>query len=127
MGGANIDGETFRAGWSVDAGATGSGGGARAPDEAGRELVKDLCVQRGFRRDVFVRGLRRVPRDPAVNALWVAAAAHGQGEVTLAAQAGLAKLPQPLIDAVRAALQDGPQTIAALRRCRGAAMSRRRN
>ncbi|MEO7854175.1 MAG: class I SAM-dependent methyltransferase, partial [Rubrivivax sp.] len=86
-----------------------------ASNEAARELVKDLCVQRAFRRDVFVRGLRRVPRDPAVDALWVASAAHGQGEVNLMAQAGLAKLPQPLIDAVRAALQDGPQTIAALR------------
>jgi SAM-dependent methyltransferase len=86
-----------------------------APDDAARELVKDLCVPRAFRRDVFVRGLRRVPRDPAVDALWVALAGHGQGEVTLAAQAGLAKLPQPLIDAVRAALQDGPKTIAALR------------
>jgi hypothetical protein len=59
--------------------------------------------------------LRRVPRDPAVDALWVASAAHGQGEVSLMAQAGLAKLPQPLIDAVRGALQEGPQTIAALR------------
>jgi SAM-dependent methyltransferase len=86
-----------------------------APDPLARELIKDLCVQRAFRRDVFVRGLRRVPRDPAVDALWVAAARHATGEVALVAQAGVAKLPQPLIDAVRAALRDGPKTIGALR------------
>ena len=86
-----------------------------APDEAARELLKDLCVQRAFRRDVFVRGLRRVPRDAAVDKLWVASTSHGQGEVSLVAQAGVAKLPQPLIHAVRRALQDGPRTIATLR------------
>jgi len=86
-----------------------------APDDAARELVKDLCVQRAFRRDVFVRGLRRVPRDAAVDALWVATARHRQGEVSLVAQAGVAKLPQPLIDAVRGALVEGPRTIGALR------------
>lgn len=86
-----------------------------APDEAARELVKDLCVQRAFRRDVFVRGLRRVPRDAAVDALWVATARHRQGEVSLVAQAGVAKLPQPLIDTVRDALVGGPRTIGALR------------
>jgi hypothetical protein len=86
-----------------------------APDGAARELVKDLCVQRAFRRDVFVRGLRRAPRDPVVDALWVASAGNTQGEVSVVAQAGVAKLPQPLIDAVRADLQKGPQTIAALR------------
>jgi SAM-dependent methyltransferase len=86
-----------------------------APDEAGRQLVLDLCAPRAFRRDVYVRGLRRVPRDPAVDALWLAAADHADGPVTLQTQAGIAELPQPLIDAVRAALKTGPQTIAALR------------
>jgi SAM-dependent methyltransferase len=86
-----------------------------APDDASRELIKDLCVQRAFRRDVYVRGLRRVPRDPVVDALWVAAAVHKEGEVAMVAQAGVAKLPQPLIDAVRAALREGPKTIGALR------------
>lgn len=86
-----------------------------APDEASRELIKDLCVQRAFRRDVYVRGLRRVPRDPAVNATWVAAARHGQGKAALVAQSGLAELPEALIDAVRGALLQGPKTIAELR------------
>lgn len=86
-----------------------------APDAATRELVKDLCVQRAFRRDVFVRGLRRVPRDLVVDSLWVASASHAQGEISMVAQAGMAQLPQPLIDAVRVALWEGPQTIGALR------------
>ncbi len=86
-----------------------------APDEASRQLVMDLCVQRAFRRDLYVRGLRRVSRDAAVDALWLASASHAEGEVSLNAQAGVAKLPQPLINAVRAALKAGPQTVAALR------------
>ncbi len=86
-----------------------------APDQAERELLKDLCVQRAFRRDVYVRGLRHVPRDPAVEALWVAAARHGQGKVALVAQAGVAELPEALIAGLRKALQQGPQTIGQLR------------
>ncbi len=86
-----------------------------APDEAARQLIMDLCVPRAFRRDLYVRGLRRVPRDIAVDALWVASARHAQGEVSINAQAGGAKLPQPLIDAVRSALAEGPRTIGQLR------------
>ncbi len=86
-----------------------------APDEAARQLMMDLCVPRAFRRDLYVRGLRRVPRDIAVDALWVALATHAQGEASINAQAGEAKLPQPLIDAVRSALAEGPRTIGHLR------------
>jgi len=86
-----------------------------APDDASRELIKDLCVPRAFRRDVYVRGLRRVPRDAAVDRLWVTLASHQEGGAQFAAQAGLAELPRPLIDAVRAELTKGAQPIAALR------------
>ena len=37
-----------------------------APDAQARELLFDLCVKRPFRRDVYVRGLRREDRDAAV-------------------------------------------------------------
>lgn len=84
-----------------------------APDEASRELIKDLCVPRAFRRDVYVRGLRRVPRDPAIGALQVTLAHHAEGVTKLGTQAGVAELPQ--LDAVRAELKKGPRTIAALR------------
>jgi SAM-dependent methyltransferase len=86
-----------------------------APDEAARQLIMDLCVRRAFRRDLYVRGLRRLPRDAAVEALWVASASHAEGEVSMQTQAGAATLPQPLIDAVRERLRQGPQSIAALR------------
>ncbi len=86
-----------------------------APDEAGRQMVLDLCAPRAFRRDVYVRGLRRMPRDPAVSAITLALATHASGEFALKTQAGVAQLPKALIEAVRGALLDGPKTIAALR------------
>lgn len=86
-----------------------------APDEVARQLIMDLCVPRAFRRDLYVRGLRGVPRDVAVDALWVVSASHAQREVSIRGQAGEAKLPQPLITAVRAALAEGPRTIGDLR------------
>lgn len=86
-----------------------------APDSNARELIFDLSVQRAFRRDVYVRGLRRVPREATTDALWLAAASHAQGNVVLKAQAGEATLPAALIDAVRTALAQGPCRIASLR------------
>ena len=86
-----------------------------AADPAERELIFDLCVARAFRRDLFVRGLRRVPRDAAVNGLWLAAATWAKGEVSIKSQAGEAKLPQPMVDAARAALANGPRTVSDLR------------
>lgn len=86
-----------------------------APDSAARELIFDLCVPRAFRRDLYVRGLRRVPRDPAVDALWLASASRAQGAVMLQTQAGQATLPQQMIDSARAALAEGPCTVAQLR------------
>jgi SAM-dependent methyltransferase len=86
-----------------------------AGDSAGRELIFDLCVARAFRRDVYVRGLRRVPREAAVEALWLASATQVAGEAVLMSQAGEAKLPSALIDAARGALAEGPQTVGALR------------
>ncbi len=92
-----------------------------APDAVTRELIFDLCVPRAFRRDLYVRGLRRVPREPAVDALWLAAANLTRGQPVLRTQAGEAALPQGLVEAVRAALTEGPQTIGNLRRLPGCA------
>jgi SAM-dependent methyltransferase len=86
-----------------------------AGDVASRELVFDLCVPRAFRRDVFVRGLRRVPRDAVVEGLWFAAATHAQGQVKLRTQAGEAELPEQMVRSVRTALAERPCTIATLR------------
>ncbi len=92
-----------------------------APDAATRELLFDLCVPRAFRRDLYVRGLRRAPRDAVCNSLWLAAATHTEDEVVLRTQAGEAKLPKPLLDTVRQALIQGPQTVGALRALPGCA------
>ena len=86
-----------------------------APDSAGRELLFDVFVPRAFRRDVYARGLRRVPRDAAVDALWLATAVHTYSAVKLRSQAGEAMLPPAMVHAVRAALLEGPKTVGALR------------
>lgn len=86
-----------------------------APDPLARELIFDLCVPRPFRRDLFVRGLRRVARDEAVDALWLALADQTPGERVLRTQLGEARLPQATTDAAIEALSRRPQTVAALR------------
>ena len=86
-----------------------------APDNAARELIFDLCVPRAFRRDLFVRGLRRVPRDQAVNELTLVSATRKPGDMVLRSQAGAAELPPALVDAARSALAQGPRTVAELR------------
>jgi SAM-dependent methyltransferase len=90
-----------------------------APDSRARELVFDLCVPRPFRRDVYVRGLRRVPRDAAVDALSFVLADVTKREVKLQTQLGEASLPGTMIDAVRRALATGPRRIAELRQLPG--------
>lgn len=92
-----------------------------APDAAARELVKDLCVPRAFRRDLFVRGARRVPRDAASDAVVLACVTHRSGEHKLLAQAGEATLPPHIIGPMQAALAEGPRSVAELRALPGCA------
>jgi hypothetical protein len=86
-----------------------------APDSAARELIFDLSVKRPFRRDLYVRGLRRVPRDVAVDALWLSLADCTPGERVLLTQLGKAELPQAAIDGARNALLRGPRPVRELR------------
>ena len=92
-----------------------------APDAATQQLIFDLCVQRPFRRDLYVRGARHVARDAAIDSLWLAGTTHAEGEAILRAQAGEAKLPKLMVDAARAALLEAPHTVAALRALPGCA------
>ncbi|NKC34097.1 class I SAM-dependent methyltransferase [Falsiroseomonas selenitidurans] len=85
-----------------------------APDETARQLVLDLCVPRAFRRDIYVRGLRRMPRNAAVAAIPVAAITHAPDGRILRSQAGEARLPPAVMQPVQAALEAGPQEIGAL-------------
>lgn len=94
-----------------------------APDAAARELIFDFCVQRSFRRDLYVRGLRRVPQDSAVEGLWLASIGRPAAGVVLQTQAGQAQLPPAMTDAVLAALAEGPRSVGdlhALPACRSA-------
>jgi SAM-dependent methyltransferase len=85
-----------------------------APDATARQLVLDLCVPRAFRRDIYVRGLRRVHAEAAVAAIPLLAATHGEGERKLRSQAGEAALPPRVMEPMRLALEAGPQQIGAL-------------
>lgn len=86
-----------------------------APDSAARELIFDLCVKRPFRRDLYVRGLRKVPADLALDALWLSLADCSPGERILLTQLGKAELPQAVIDGARNALLGGPKQVRELR------------
>src|SRR5215217_6613255 len=81
-----------------------------------RQLLLDVCVPRAFRRDVFMRGLRRVPADAAVDEIVLAPAALWQnGEVVLRTQAGEARLPSHVMDQVLPALAENPHPVKSLR------------
>ena len=84
-------------------------------DPATRELIFDLCVQRAFRRDVYVRGLRRIDRVAATRALQIASVDRSDAPLVLHTQAGEAKLPEEMIRQIRSRLAQGPQTIGDLR------------
>lgn len=85
-----------------------------APDRSARELIFDLCVPRPFRRDVYVRGLRRVSRDAVVRAMPFVLLEDTQEDTVLQTQQGEARLPADLMDGVRAALARGPRSIGHL-------------
>jgi SAM-dependent methyltransferase len=85
------------------------------PEGAPRELVKDLCLKRSFRRDVFVRGARRVPREAALDAIVLGLATEAPVKPVLAGEAFTATLPPELAAPIRAALREGPRSIGELR------------
>jgi SAM-dependent methyltransferase len=86
-------------------------------DIGAKELVKDLCLTRPFRRDVFVRGARRVERDAALDAILLALVQPPPESMPkLAVQHGAAELPLSMAVPILAALAEGPQPIGRLRR-----------
>ncbi len=87
------------------------------PEGPARELVKDLCLPRGFRSDVFIRGLRRAPREPMLDGLVMASLADKE-EPKIAAETplGEAALPAGSAEPILAALRSGPARVGELRR-----------
>jgi SAM-dependent methyltransferase len=91
---------------------------AQFDDPIMRELVKDLCLTRGLRQDVFVRGARRLTPQQRDDAL---------GEITLALDcapdkfvwefdvpSGRARIERPFFQPIVEALGDGPRSVREL-------------
>lgn len=87
---------------------------ATMPDEASRQLLIDFCVGRPFRRDVYMRGLRRETQRAALPGVELVLAAHHAEPLQLRGQAGVAELPEAIVAAVRARLAEGPASVEAL-------------
>jgi len=87
------------------------------PAGAPREFMKDLCLGRPFRRDVFVRGLRRTDPERAMDRLVVAGCKLlGEESPKLGVQVGQAELPPELWGPIAEALNEAPQSLGRLRR-----------
>ncbi|MEI6158487.1 MAG: class I SAM-dependent methyltransferase [Roseococcus sp.] len=87
------------------------------PEGPPREFLKDLCLPRGFRADVFIRGARQLDPATAQNAVLLAAAREWPAEspVLPTGRAQVA-MQQEVWEALAAAMTEGPQSVGQLRR-----------
>jgi SAM-dependent methyltransferase len=89
----------------------------RYKDPVMRELIKDTCLPRQLRHDIFVRGARRVrpeERDAALTRLIVAPiVSPGELQTKIRVPAGMAEMSDPLKNMMAAAMR-GPTTIGDL-------------
>lgn len=90
----------------------------RYGDPVMRELIKDTCLQRALRHDVYVRGARRLrnaERDAAIERLTITPVIiPSELQTTLHVPVGTAEMSDAL-KALMAAAMEGPTTIGALR------------
>jgi len=91
---------------------------ARFEDPVMRELVKDMCASRCFRRDVFVRGTRRLSdaeRDAALGEVTLALLrSEAQFTWEMDVPAGRAAIERDFFGPIVAALADGPRRVCEL-------------
>ncbi|WP_421988695.1 class I SAM-dependent methyltransferase [Roseococcus sp.] len=81
-----------------------------------REFLADLVLQRPFRRDVFVRGLRRTDPVAALDRIMLAACRTlPEASPKVAVPVGTAELDAELWEPIAAALKEGPQSLGRLR------------
>ena len=81
-----------------------------------REFMKDVCIGRIFRRDVFVRGLRRTDPLAALDRIVLGAVRELDLETPkLAVPVGQAEIGLDLWEPMMAALNEGPQSLGRLR------------
>ena len=86
------------------------------PPGAPREFMKDLCLGRPFRRDLFVKGMRRTDPERALDRLVLAACKVLPEEpVKLGVPVGQAEVPPELWGPIATALNEGPQSLGRLR------------
>lgn len=94
----------------------------RYGDPVMRELIKDMCLPRQLRHDVFVRGARRLSnetRDAAMGRLLVVPiVSPGELQTKIRVPAGMAEVSDALKDMMMAAM-GGPATIGELLRLGG--------
>ena len=90
----------------------------RLDDPLLRELVKDTCLNRSLRQDVFVRGARRISpqmRDAALRDVWLALnISPGELPVEVEMPAGRAELAPAFYRPIAAALAEGPRRVGDL-------------
>jgi SAM-dependent methyltransferase len=91
---------------------------ARFEDPIMRELIKDLCTSRCLRRDVFVRGARRLSaaeRDEALGEVMLALLrSEAQFTWEMEVPAGRAAIERGFFGPIVAALSEGPQRVREL-------------
>jgi len=86
------------------------------PPGPAREFMKDLCTERSFRRDVFVRGVRHTDPVAAMDRIVLAARRHlDDGPPKLKVPVGVAQIDPDLWHPIAAALNEGPQSLGRLR------------
>jgi len=91
---------------------------ARFDDPVMRELVKDLCLPRGLRQDVFVRGARRISpaeRDDALGKVMLGLlCSEAQLAWEFEVPSGHAALERRFFGPIAASLDQGPQFVGDL-------------
>lgn len=90
----------------------------RYSDPIMRELIKDMCLQRHLRHDIYVRGARRLrnaERDAALERVTITPViSPSELQTTLHVPSGTAEM-SPALKALMEAAMRGPTTIGALR------------
>jgi hypothetical protein len=85
------------------------------PPGPAQELVKDICLARPFRRDVFMRGVQRADRAVLLDTVRVGMHVDEAVPPKLGVQVGTAELAPEMAEPIMAALAAGPDTIGRLR------------
>jgi SAM-dependent methyltransferase len=95
------------------------------PTEAARETARDLCLERGFRHDIFLRGARTIPDHVRARRLAGLTLAllppHDAVSFEVEVPGGKAEMAEATYRPIFAALAERPRTVAELQRIGAAA------